>query len=70
MATVDEEILERLAKLTDEQKRTVLNYVLTMTGEHPRKLSGKELVEHLKSLPRVSDEFLEILRQVVEERGR
>jgi hypothetical protein len=62
MATVEEEIRERLGRLSPVQQRDVLNYVLPMVGEPVRGMSGEEF---LRLMPRISPEFAQELREAI-----
>jgi hypothetical protein len=43
MATVEEEIRQRLARLSPEQRKDVLKYVRRLTGEEPMGLTPEEM---------------------------
>lgn len=59
-----QEIVERVKNLSSGQQRQVLDYVLELSGETPKDISGKEL---LKLVGAISKEDLEIMKQAIEE---
>ncbi len=59
-----QEIVERVKNLSSGQQRQVLDYVLELSGETPKDISGKEL---LKLVGAISQEDLEIMKQAIEE---
>ena len=59
-----QEIVERLKNLSSGQQRQVLDYVLELSGETPKDISGKKL---LKLVGAISKEDLEIMKQAIEE---
>ena len=59
-----QEIVERLEKLTSGQQRQVLDFMLELSGETPKGISGKELLEFAGLFP---PEDLEEIKQAIEE---
>ena len=59
-----QEIVKRLKSLSTGQQRQVLDYILEMSGETPKGISGKEL---LRLVGAISKEDLEIMKQAIEE---
>ncbi len=57
-----QEIVERVKNLSSGQQRLVLDYVLELSGETPKDISGKEL---LKLVGAISKEDLEIMKQAI-----
>ena len=49
-STTIQEIVERLEKLTLGQQRQVLDFALELSGESPKGISGKELLEFAAGL--------------------
>ena len=63
--TTIQEIVERLEKLTLGQQRQVLDFTLELSGESPKGISGKELLEFAAGL--FPPEDLEQIKQAIEE---
>lgn len=63
--TTIQEIVERLEKLTLGQQRQVLDFTLELSGESPRGISGKELLEFAAGL--FPPEDIEQIKQAIEE---
>ncbi len=59
-----QEIVKRLKSLSSGQQRQVLDYILELSGETPKGISGKEL---LRLVGAISKEDLEIMKQAIEE---
>lgn len=59
-----QEIVKRLNSLSPRQQRQVLDFILEMSGETPKGISGKEL---LRLVGAISKEDLEIMKQAIEE---
>lgn len=59
-----QEIVKRLKSLSPGQQRQVLDYILELSGETPKGISGKEL---LRLVGTISKEDLEIMKQAIEE---
>jgi hypothetical protein len=64
-STTIQEIVERLEKLTLGQQRQVLDFTLELSGESPRGISGKELLEFAAGL--FPPEDIEQIKQAIEE---
>lgn len=62
--TTIQEIVDRLDKLTPGQQRQVLDFTLELSGESPKGISGKELLEFVGLFP---PEDLEEIKQATEE---
>lgn len=62
--TTIQEIVDRLDKLTPGQQRQVLDFTLELSGESPKGISGKELLEFVGLFP---PEDLEEIKQAIEE---
>ena len=63
--TTVQEIVERLEKFTLGQQRQVLDFTLELSGESPRGISGKELVEFATGL--FPPEDIEEIKRAIEE---
>lgn len=63
--TTIQEIVERLEKLTLGQQRQVLDFTLELSGESPRGISGKELLEFAAGL--FPPEDIEQIKRAIEE---
>ncbi len=63
-STTIQEIVERLDKLTPGQQRQVLDFTLELSGESPKGISGKELLEFVGLFP---PEDLEEIKRAIEE---
>ena len=63
-STTIQEIVDRLDKLTPGQQRQVLDFTLELSGESPKGISGKELLEFVGLFP---PEDLEEIKQAIEE---
>ena len=63
--TTIQEIVEQLEKLTLGQQRQVLDFALELSGESPKGISGKELVEFAAGL--FPPEDIEQIRRAIEE---
>ncbi|MCE2400580.1 hypothetical protein J4G08_06785 [Candidatus Poribacteria bacterium] len=59
-----QEIVERLEKLSLGQQRQVLDFILELSGESPKGISGKELLEFVGLFP---PEDLKQIKQAIEE---
>ena len=59
-----QEIVKRLKSLSPGQQRQVLDYILELSGETPKGISGKELFEFVGLFP---SEDLEQIKQAIEE---
>ncbi|RKU37187.1 hypothetical protein C6496_10590 [Candidatus Poribacteria bacterium] len=66
--TTIQEIVQRLDKLTPGQQRQVLDFTLELSGESPKGISGKELVEFAAGL--FPPEDIEEIKQAIEEDRR
>ena len=64
-STTIQEIVERLEKLTLGQQRQVLDFTLELSGESPRGISGKELVEFAAGL--FPPEDIKEIKRAIEE---
>ena len=64
-STTIQEIVEQLEKLTLGQQRQVLDFALELSGESPKGISGKELLEFATGL--FPPEDLEEIKQAIEE---
>lgn len=64
MVDVGQELRERIAALTPEQKGKVLDFIRELNGERPRGMTGKEWLE---GIPRISEEFANELRAALAE---
>ena len=64
-STTIQEIVERLEKLTLGQQRQVLDFALELSGESPKGISGKELIEFAAGL--FPPEDLEEIKRAIEE---
>ncbi len=62
--TTIQEIVERLRSLSLEQQRTVLDFILELSGEPPKQYPGKNLLQLVGT---ISKEDLEIMKQAIEE---
>ena len=62
--TTIQEIVQRLESLSPGQQRQVLDFTLELSGESPKGISGKELLEFV-GLFRPED--LEEMKQAIEE---
>ena len=62
--TIIQEIVDRLDKLTPGQQRQVLDFTLELSGESPKGISGKELLEFVGLFP---PEDLQEIKQAIEE---
>lgn len=62
--TTIEEIAERLKSLPLEQQRTVLDFILELSGELPKQYPGKNLLQFVGT---ISKSDLEIMKQTIEE---
>ncbi len=67
-STTIQEIVERLDKLTPGQQRQVLDFTLELSGESPKGISGKELLEFVGLFP--PEDLEEIKRAIEEDCGR
>ena len=63
-STTIQEIVDRLEKLSPGQQRQVLDFTLELSGEPPKGISGKELLEFVGLFP---PEDLEEIKQAIEE---
>ena len=63
--TTIQEIVERLEKLTLGQQRQVLDFTLELSGESPRGISVKELLEFATGL--FPPEDIEQIKRAIEE---
>ena len=63
--TTIQEIVQRLEKLTLGQQRQVLDFTLELSGESPKGISGKELLEFTAGL--FPPEDIEQIKQAIEE---
>ncbi len=63
-STTIQEIVDRLDKLTPGQQRQVLDFTLELSGESPKGISGKELLEFVGLFP---PEDLKEIKQAIEE---
>ena len=64
-STTIQEIVQRLEKLTLGQQRQVLDFTLELSGESPRGISGKELLEFAAGL--FPPEDIEEIKRAIEE---
>lgn len=64
-STTIQEIVERLEKLTLGQQRQVLDFALELSGESPKGISGKELLEFAAGL--FPPEDIEEIKRAIEE---
>ena len=64
-STTIQEIVERLEKLTLGQQRQVLDFALELSGESPKGIPGKELLEFAAGL--FPPEDLEEIKRAIEE---
>ncbi len=62
--TTIQEIVERLKSLPLEQQRTVLDFILELSGELPKQYPGKNLLQFVGT---ISKSDLEIMKQTIEE---
>ena len=62
--TTMQDIIDRLEKLSPGQLRQVLDFILDMSGESPKGISGKELLEFVGLFP---PEDLKQIKQAIEE---
>ena len=63
--TTIQEIVQRLENLSPGQQRQVLDFTLELSGESPKGISGKELLEFTAGL--FLPEDLEQIKQAIEE---
>ncbi len=63
-STTIQEIVQRLENLSPGQQRQVLDFTLELSGESPKGISGKELLEFVGLFP---PEDLEEIKQAIEE---
>ena len=63
-STTIQEIVQRLENLSPGQQRQVLDFTLELSGESPKGISGKELLEFAGLFP---PEDLEEMKQAIEE---
>ncbi len=63
--TTIQEIMERLEKLSPGKQRQVLDFTLELSGESPKGISGKELVEFAAGL--FPPEDIEEIKRAIEE---
>ena len=63
-STTIQEIVQRLENLSPGQQRQVLDFTLELSGESPKGISGKELLEFAGLFP---PEDLEEIKQAIEE---
>ena len=63
-STTIQEIVERLKSLPLEQQRTVLDFILELSGELPKQYPGKNLLQFVGT---ISKSDLEIMKQTIEE---
>ncbi|MCG9133799.1 hypothetical protein J5I95_19190 [Candidatus Poribacteria bacterium] len=64
-STTIQEIVKQLEKLTPGQQRQVLEFTLELSGESPKGISGKELLEFAAGL--FPPEDIEQIKQAIEE---
>ncbi len=62
--TTIQEIIGRLESLSHGQQRQVLDFILELSGESPKGISGKELLEFVGLFP---PEDLKQIKQAIEE---
>ncbi len=62
--TTIQEIAQRLKSLSPGQQRQVLDFILELSGELPKGISGKELLEFVDLFP---PEDLKQIKQAIEE---
>ena len=63
-STTIQEIVQRLENLSPGQQRQVLDFTLELSGESPKGISGKELLEFAGLFP---PEDLEEMKRAIEE---
>ena len=63
--TTIQEIVQRLENLSPGKQRQVLDFTLELSGESPKGISGKELLEFAAGL--FPPEDLEEIKQAIEE---
>ena len=63
--TTIQEIVERLKNLSPGKQRQVLDFTLEVSGESPKGISGKELLEFAAGL--FPPEDIEQMKQAIEE---
>ncbi|MCY4552232.1 MAG: hypothetical protein OXC79_01050 [Candidatus Poribacteria bacterium] len=63
--TTIQEIVERLKNLSPGKQRQVLDFTLELSGESPKGISGKELLEFAAGL--FPPEDIEQIKQAIEE---
>ena len=63
-STTIQEIVQRLENLSPGQQRQVLDFTLELSGESPKGISGKELLEFAGLFP---PEDLEEIKKAIEE---
>ena len=63
-STTIQEIVQRLENLSPGQQRQVLDFTLQLSGESPKGISGKELLEFAGLFP---PEDLEEMKRAIEE---
>ncbi len=63
--TTIQEIVQRLEKLSPGQQRRVLDFTLELSGESPKGISGKELLEFASGL--FPPEDIEQIKRAIEE---
>ena len=64
-STTIQAIVERLEKLTLGQQKQVLDFALELSGESPKGISGKELLEFASGL--FPPEDIEEIKRAIEE---
>ena len=64
-STTIQEIVQRLENLSPGKQRQVLDFTLELSGEPPRGISGKELVEFTAGL--FPPEDIEQIKRAIEE---
>ena len=64
-STIIQEIVQRLENLSLGQQRQVLDFTLELSGESPKGISGKELIEFAAHL--FPPEDLEKIKRAIEE---
>ncbi len=63
--TTIQEIIQRLEKLSPGKQRQVLDFTLELSGESPKGISGKELLEFASGL--FPPEDIEQIKRAIEE---
>jgi hypothetical protein len=62
--TTIQEIVNRLKTFSLEQQRQVLDFMIELSGEPPKRYPGKNLLQFVGT---ISKEDLEIMKQTIEE---